>query len=113
MTDKIVVLSTCASDEEATRIARTLVEKGLAACVNVLTGVRSVYRWKNAIEDNPEVLLVIKTSRSLFDNVRGQIERMHSYELPEVIALPVVSGSERYLAWIDRELGREQAPPPE
>ena len=104
MTDKIVVLSTCASPEEAERIARALVEKRLAACVNVLPGNRSVYRWKGAVEDASEVLLVIKSSRALFAQLRGELEKLHSYEVPEVIALPVVDGSERYLGWMDREL---------
>jgi periplasmic divalent cation tolerance protein len=104
MTDKIVVLSTCASVKEATRIATELVEKRLAACVNLVSGVRSVYRWKNKIEKSQEVLLVIKTSRALFENVRSQIEKLHSYELPEVIALPLVDGAEQYLEWIDRVL---------
>ncbi len=104
MTDKIVVLSTCASAEEAQRVARALVEKRLAACVNVMPGVRSVYRWQEAIEDEEEVLLLIKTSRTLLDELRGEIERLHSYEVPEVIALAVVDGSERYLAWMNREL---------
>lgn len=107
MTDKIVVLSTCASAEEAARVARALVEKRLAACVNVLSGVRSVYRWKEAIEDEEEVLLVIKTSRALLDELKGEIERLHSYEVPEVIALAVVDGSERYLAWMSRELAHK------
>ena len=104
MTDKIVVLSACASSEEAARIARGLVEKRLAACVNVLPGVRSIYRWKGAIEDESEVLLVIKSSRALFNQLRIELERMHSYEVPEAIAIPVVEGSEPYLAWMEREL---------
>ena len=112
MTDKIVVLSTCASAKEANRIASDLVEKGLAACVNLVSGVRSVYRWKNKIEKSQEVLLVIKTNRALFESVRSQIEKLHSYELPEVIALPVVDGAEQYLEWIDRELRKEHAGQP-
>ena len=104
MTDKIVVLSACASSEEAARIARGLVEKRLAACVNVLPGVRSIYRWKGAIEDESEVVLVIKSSRALFNQLRIELERMHSYEVPEAIAIPVVEGSEPYLAWMEREL---------
>jgi periplasmic divalent cation tolerance protein len=107
MTDKIVVLSTCASAEEAQRVARGLVEKRLAACVNVIPGVRSVYRWKDAIEDEEEVLLLIKTSRALLEELREEIERLHSYEVPEVIALSVVDGSERYLAWMNRELAHK------
>jgi periplasmic divalent cation tolerance protein len=104
MTDKIVVLSSCASPEEAGQIAHALVEKRLAACVNVLPGVRSIYRWQGAVEDEAEILLVIKSSRGLFNQLRIELERMHSYEVPEVIAIPVVECSERYLAWMDREL---------
>ncbi len=107
MTDKIVVLGTCASPEEAQRVARGLVEKRLAACVNVIPGIRSVYRWKDAIEDEEEVLLLIKTSRALLEEVRDEIERLHSYEVPEVIALQIVDGSERYLAWMGRELAHK------
>lgn len=107
MTDKIVVFSTCGSVEEAGRMARALVEKRLAACVNLVPGVRSIYRWKDAIEDDEEVLLVIKTSRALMEELRAEIERLHSYEVPEVIALPVVDGSERYLAWMSRELAHK------
>ena len=106
MTDKIVVLSTCPSEEEATRIARELVAKRLAACVNIIGGVRSIYHWKDAMEDSQEVLLVIKTSRALFENLRSQIERTHSYEVPEVIALPIVDGAESYLDWLGRSLAK-------
>ncbi|HLG95217.1 MAG TPA: divalent-cation tolerance protein CutA [Bryobacteraceae bacterium] len=104
MTDKIVVFSTCGSSEEAEKIARSLVSKRLAACVNLLPAVRSIYRWKNAIEDSQEVLLVIKSSRALFDQVRVEIEKLHSYEVAEVIAVPVVDGSEAYLEWLSVEL---------
>ena len=107
MTDKIVVLSTCASAEEAERVARALVEKRLAACVNIVKGVRSVYRWKDAIENEEEVLLVIKTGRALLDDLRAEIERVHSYEVPEVIAVPIVDGAERYLAWMNHELAHK------
>ena len=112
MTDKIVVLTTCASTEEAQRVARALVEKRLAACINVIPGIRSVYRWKNtdgkdAILDEEEVLLVIKTSRALMEELKDEIERLHSYEVPEVIALQVVDGSDRYLAWMNRELAHK------
>jgi periplasmic divalent cation tolerance protein len=110
MTDKIVVLSACASAEEAQRIARGLVEKRLAACVNVIAGVQSIYRWKGAVEEEAEVLLAIKSSRGLFNQLRIELERMHSYEVPEVIAIPVVEGSERYLGWMDRELAGELEP---
>jgi periplasmic divalent cation tolerance protein len=107
MTDKIVVLSTVASAEDAQRVARALVEKKLAACVNVIPGIRSVYRWEDAIVDEEEVLLVIKSSRALIQELTDEIERLHSYEVPEVIALPVVEGAERYLAWMNRELAHK------
>ncbi|MEX2262894.1 MAG: divalent-cation tolerance protein CutA [Bryobacteraceae bacterium] len=104
MTDKIVVYSTCASAEEAERIARRLVEERLAACVNVLPGMVSYYRWQGAIEQSSEWLLLIKTSRDRVDEVRRSIESLHSYQVPEVIAVPIVEGSVNYMNWLDAEL---------
>jgi periplasmic divalent cation tolerance protein len=101
MTDKIVVLSTAGSDEEAQRIARHLVERRVAACVNIVPGVRSIYRWKGAIEDSQEFLLVIKTRRELLKKLEIELRPVHSYEIPELLALPVVDGLEPYLDWID------------
>ena len=106
MTDKIVVLCTCDSDELARRVARELVEQRLAACANILPGARSVYRWKDQIEDAEEFLLIIKSRRLLFDQLRAAIEKLHTYEIPEIIALPIVDGSESYLAWLDHELAK-------
>ena len=108
MTDKIVVLSTCVSPEEAEKIAHALVEKKLAACVNILPAVRSIYRWKNTIEDDQETLLLIKSSRALFHELRAEIERLHSYEVPEAIAIPIVDGLERYLEWMAGALKADQ-----
>ena len=105
MTDKIVVISTCESPEQAARIAHHLVDARLAACVNIIPGVQSIYRWKGAVEDASELVLLIKTRRDLFDALRAELKKVHSYELPEVIALPIVDGSESYLGWLDRELG--------
>jgi|SRR6185503_8665593 len=105
MTDKIVVFSTCDSEEQAGRIAHALVEQRLAACVNVLPGVRSIYRWKGEIQEGVEWLLVIKSRRGLMDQLRVTIGKIHTYEVPELLALPVVDGSESYLAWLDREMG--------
>ena len=110
MTDKIVVLSTCGSAEEAAQIARALVDKKLAACVNVMPAVRSFYRWKGVVEDEQESLLVIKSSRGLFDQLRVELEKLHSYEVPEVIAVPIVDGSEGYLEWLERELAAKLEP---
>ncbi len=104
MTDKIVVLSTCASEEEADRIARLLVERRLAACVNVLPNMRSVYRWNGGIESANECLLVIKSARGLFEQLRAALESAHSYELPEALALTVIDGSPAYLKWLDASL---------
>lgn len=104
VTDKIVVLTTCESEELAQRLARHLVEQRLAACVNVLPGARSVYRWKDQVEDFPEFVLIIKSRRDVFVKLREAIGHLHSYEIPEVIALPVVDGSDAYLHWMDREL---------
>ncbi len=101
MTDKIVVLVTCWSRKEARKIARTLVERRLAACVNEIgIPVASTYRWKGRIESAKEFLLVIKTSRKRFAALRGAVRELHSYEVPEIIALPIVVGSDAYLKWI-------------
>ena len=107
MTDKIVVLSTCASEEEAARLARSLVDERLAACVSVVPRIRSYYRWKGAIESADEFLLVIKTSRPLFPALSTALQKAHSYEVPEVIALPVVDGSPNYLDWLESNIGSE------
>jgi periplasmic divalent cation tolerance protein len=105
MTDKIVVFSTASSAEEAEKIARELVNERLAACVNVVPAIRSIYRWQGKIEDSQEVLLIIKSSRERFDALRTLLEKLHSYEVPEVIAMPVVDGAPNYLNWMDGELG--------
>jgi periplasmic divalent cation tolerance protein len=104
MTDKIVVLSTCASEEEAEKLARSMVEQRLAACVNVVPKVRSFYRWKGAVESGDECLLVIKSSRERMPGILAYIEKAHSYEVPEVIALPLVDGASNYLNWIQASL---------
>jgi periplasmic divalent cation tolerance protein len=108
MTNKIVVLSTCASPEEADRLARSLVEQRLAACVNVLPGISSHYWWQGRLETAQECLLLVKSSRERFDQLRSVLEQAHSYEIPEVIALPVVDGSLNYLNWIDLNLAAGQ-----
>ena len=110
MTDKVVVFVTCGSASEAGRIARALVEERLAACVSISSSIRSVYRWGGKLCDDREVLLVIKTSRDLFDRVRRAVERMHSYQVPEVICLPVIDGAPNYLNWWSGELGGAAAP---
>ncbi len=105
MTDKIVVLCTCGNEEEARRLAHALVEARVAACVSLAGGVSSVYRWKAAVESASEWLLIIKSSRAMFEKLRAEIEKLHSYEVPEVLALSVVDGAEGYLNWLEAELG--------
>jgi periplasmic divalent cation tolerance protein len=105
MTDKIVVFSTASTAEEAEKIARALVDGRLAACVNVVSGLRSYYRWQGKIEDAAEFLLIIKSTRDRFPALRTLLEKLHSYEVPEVIAMPVVDGAQNYLNWMDGELG--------
>src|SRR3974390_416807 len=104
MTDKIAVLTTCGSEKEARKIARGLVDARLAACVAATPGTVSVYRWKGAIEESAEWSLVIKTRRDLFPAVCAEIRRLHSYELPEILAIQITEGSAEYLQWMDAEL---------
>ena len=99
MTDKQLVLSTAGSKEEAQKIARILVERLLAVCVNIVA-VESIYRWEGEVEQAQEWLLVIKTTDEAFDRVRAAIKELHSYEVPECISIPVVDGSAEYLQWV-------------
>ncbi len=101
MTDKILIFSNCSSEEEAARIARHLVETRVAACVNIVPGVRSVYRWQGAVEEAQEWTLLIKSRKELFHRVREELRSIHSYEVPELIAVPIAAGLEQYLNWID------------
>jgi periplasmic divalent cation tolerance protein len=100
MTDAVVILVTAPSAEVAAGIARAVVEERLAACGNVLPGVRSIYRWEGKVQDEPEVLLILKTQRKRFPELRDRILALHPYEVPEVLALPVEAGSDAYLDWI-------------
>jgi periplasmic divalent cation tolerance protein len=105
MEDKVVVLCTCETHEQASTIARALVEARLAACVQILSPIESIYWWHGRIESSAEIPLLIKTSRMKFDAVKNRIEELHSYDIPEVIALPIQQGSEKYLAWLGGEIG--------
>ena len=107
MTDKRIVLSTAGSEAEARKIAHALVDRRLAACVNIVGPIHSVYRWKGAVESAPEHLLVIKTTAEAFSRVRDAIRELHSYELPECVMLPIEDGSEQYLRWIAESVNRE------
>jgi len=107
MTDKRIVLSTAGSEAEARKIAQALVERRLAACVNIVGPIQSVYRWKGAVESAPEYLLIIKTTAVAFPRVRDAIRELHSYELPECVMLSIEAGSEEYLKWISESVDRE------
>jgi periplasmic divalent cation tolerance protein len=100
VTDKIVVLTTVDSEDLAVSMASDLVNSRLAACVNIVSPVRSVYRWKDTVCDDREMILMIKTVAHLFNEVRDYVREHHTYELPELIALPVAAGEERVLDWI-------------
>jgi periplasmic divalent cation tolerance protein len=104
MTDKRIVLSTAGSEEEARNIARHLVEHQLAACVNIAPRIESIYRWQGKVESSQEWLLLIKTTAEKFPAVRDAVRQLHSYELPECIALSVEDGTADYLEWIERSV---------
>ncbi len=112
MTDKVVVLVTGSGLQECRKIAEALVEKRLAACVSVVPHIRSFYRWEGKIRNDRECLLVIKTARRLFRELRVEVERLHSYQVPEVICLPIVEGAAGYLNWIDESVTLRPAPGP-
>jgi periplasmic divalent cation tolerance protein len=98
--DAILVLSSCPDEATAAGIARDLVESGLAACVSRIPGAHSTYRWDGRVQDEPEVLLIIKTLATRFEALEMRLKSLHPYEVPEIIALPVVSGSPEYLTWL-------------
>jgi len=100
-TDRIVVLITAGSEEEAHKIARLLITEKKAACVNVVPEVDSLFRWKGKIDSAGESLLLVKTRASLFPEIISLVKEAHSYEVPEIIALPIIGGSEEYLKWLD------------
>jgi len=100
VTDAVLVLSAASTREEAERIAQALVDERLAACVNVVPGVVSVYRWKGAVQKDDELLLVIKTRSEAVEALRARLVALHSYELPEVVVLTIAGGHPPYLDWI-------------
>jgi len=98
--NEIVVFITASGEDEAVKIARSLVEARLAGCVNIIKNIRSVYRWEKTVEDEPEVLMIAKTQKNLFQELIKKVKELHSYTVPEIIALPIVEGSEDYLKWL-------------
>jgi periplasmic divalent cation tolerance protein len=105
MTDKLLVLSTAASEAEARKIAQALVERKLAACVNIVPKIVSVYKWQGRVESADEHLLIIKTTRKCGEKVMTAVRELHSYELPECLAIAVDSGSQEYLRWLAESVG--------
>lgn len=103
MEDFIIILVTTSSEEEGRKIAGILIEKKLAACVNLIKDIESIYRWKGKISDEKEILMMIKTRKKLYRSVEEEVKKIHSYEIPEIIALPIISGSKDYLYWMDSE----------
>jgi len=100
MTDYILVCVTTSSPAEAEQIAHALVAQQLAACGNIIPDIRSIFRWQQAIETAPEALLILKSRASLFPALATAVKRLHSYDVPEIIALPMLAGAESYLAWL-------------
>jgi periplasmic divalent cation tolerance protein len=101
MAESIVVLVTCGSEEEGLKIAQALVEDRSVACVNLLSPIRSIYRWEGKICDEREWLLIIKTQKDRFETIEKRVKSLHSYSVPEIIGLPIVEGSSSYLQWLE------------
>lgn len=103
MEEKIVVLITAGSEEEGVKIAKALVEARLIACANLIGGIRSLYRWEGKVCDDPEILLLCKTLRKHFAELSEKVKSIHSYDVPEIIALPLEEGWRPYLDWVEQE----------
>lgn len=105
MTDKLIVFVTCETRQQAESIAESIVTDKLAACVNILPGIRSCYVWEGALTWSDEVLLLVKTTRGRYEQVEARIRSLHSYEVPEIVAVELEDGLDTYLTWIDRSVG--------
>lgn len=105
MTDKIIVFVTCESKEQAESIAQAVVTEKLAACVNVLPGIRSCYVWERKLTWSDELLLLIKTTRRRFDQLQDRIKAMHSYSVPEIVGVTIDDAFQKYIDWIDASVG--------
>lgn len=103
--EAIVVYITAPNEDEAAKIAKTIVEERLAGCVNIVKGIRSIYSWQGKIEDDSEALMIAKTQRHLFEPLKRRVKELHSYTVPEIIALPIIEGSDDYLNWLKEITG--------
>ncbi len=103
--ENIAVFITASGEDEAASIARALVEGRLAACVNIVRNLRSIYSWQGKVEDESEVLMIVKTQKKLFNSLAQKVRELHSNTVPEIIALPIVDGSEDYLKWLKEVTG--------
>jgi periplasmic divalent cation tolerance protein len=103
--NEIIVFITAPSEDEAAKIATAVVETRLAGCVNIIKNIRSIYRWEGKIENEDEVLMIVKTRKELFKSLAKKVKELHSYSVPEIIALPIVDGSEDYLQWLRKVTG--------
>ncbi|WP_096892906.1 divalent-cation tolerance protein CutA [Candidatus Scalindua japonica] len=103
MTDCIVIYITTGSITEAKKIGHTLVEEKLAACSNIVSPIRSIYSWQGKICEDKEALMILKSKKKLFKQIVKRVEKLHSYDVPEIIAMPIVEGSDKYLSWLKEE----------
>jgi periplasmic divalent cation tolerance protein len=109
--ESVVIVFVTTPADDASRIAHHLVENRLAACVNILPDIRSVYRWEGNVEEDHECLLLVKTTKLMFEAVSSGIREVHPYAVPEIIATPLVDGYDGYLRWVVENVGKEDAPP--
>ncbi len=98
--NEVIVFITASNEDEAAIIAKAIVEAKLAACVNIVRSIRSIYLWQGTIEDENESLMIVKTRQELFETLSSRVKELHSYDVPEIIALPIIEGSEDYLKWL-------------
>jgi periplasmic divalent cation tolerance protein len=106
--EALVVYITAPNEEEAAKIAKILVEERLAGCVNIIKDIRSIYSWQGKLEDEKEVLMIVKTRLELFSALTSKVKELHSYTVPEVIAMPIVDGSEEYIKWLKEATTQNQ-----
>jgi periplasmic divalent cation tolerance protein len=106
--EALVVYITAPNEEEAAAISRTLVQEHLAGCVNIVKDIRSIYSWQGKVEDDEEVLMIVKTRMKLFSALTARVKELHSYTVPEVIAIPIIDGSEDYIKWLKEVTSQEQ-----